>query len=77
MPNVLVREVNVAVLDRLKMRARSKGRSLQTEVRLILTEAANEPEQLTALETSRKIRAAFSKNNQSDSVVLLREDRQR
>jgi plasmid stability protein len=77
MPNVLVRDVEVTVLDRLKLRAKRQNRSLQAEVKIILQNAAEQREPLTELELIRKIRASNTKVNKTDSVELLREDRDR
>ena len=43
MAQILVRNLDDAVVDRLKQRAREEGRSLQAEVRTILSEAAFVP----------------------------------
>lgn len=77
MPNVLVRDVETTVLEKLKNRAARSGRSLQSEVQIILTNAARKTEPLSELETARKIRESLRVKNQSDSAALLREDRQR
>jgi len=77
MPNVLVRDVEITVLEKLKSRAASKGRSLQSEVKIILKDAAGMNKPLSELETARKIRASLTVKNQSDSSDLLREDRAR
>jgi plasmid stability protein len=77
MPNVLVRDVEVTVLDRLKLRAKRQNRSLQAEVKIILQDAAARPESLSELELIRKIRASNTKVNKTDSAELLREDRDR
>ncbi len=78
MPNVLVRDVDEKVLEKLKTKAARNGRSLQREVQIILTDAAASREPLSDLETVRKIRAALkSKRQKSDSVELLREERAR
>ncbi|MGB7208206.1 MAG: hypothetical protein WBD27_06050 [Pyrinomonadaceae bacterium] len=77
MPNVLVRDVEVTVLDRLKLRAKRQNRSLQAEVKIILQNAAEQREPLTELELIRKIRASNTKVNKTDSAELLREDRDR
>ncbi|MBA3631848.1 MAG: Arc family DNA-binding protein [Acidobacteria bacterium] len=77
MPNVLVRDVEPEVLEKIKKRAAKNGRSLQTEVQIILKDAAAKPEPLSDLETARKIRSMLNVKNQSDSAELLREDRQR
>jgi plasmid stability protein len=77
MPNVLVRDVEVSVLEKLKGRAAKSGRSLQAEVQIILKDAAEKSAPLTDLETARKIRASLKVKNGSDSAELLREDRNR
>jgi plasmid stability protein len=76
MPNVLVRDVEPEILEKIKKRAAKNGRSLQTEVQIILKDAAAKPEPLSDLETARKIRSMLNVKNQSDSAELLREDRQ-
>ncbi len=77
MPNVLVRDVEPEILEKIKKRAAKNGRSLQTEVQIILKDAAAKPEPLSDLEPARKIRNMLNVKNQSDSAELLREDRQR
>lgn len=77
MPNVLVRDVEPEILEKIKKRAAKNGRSLQTEVQIILKDAAAKPEPLSDLETARKIRSMLNVKNQSESAELLREDRQR
>lgn len=77
MPNVLVRDVSDTVLKKLKTRAARSGRSLQSEVQIILAEAAARAEPLPELETARKIRNSLTVKEQSDSAALLREDRRR
>lgn len=78
MPNVLVRDVETSVLEKLKRRAARGGRSLQSEVQIILKEAAAKAEPLSEMETARKIRESLTVKNQSKgSELLLREDRQR
>lgn len=77
MPNILVRDVEVSVLDRLKLRAKRQNRSLQTEMKIILNKAAEQREPLSELELIRKIRASNTKVNKTDSADLLREDRDR
>jgi plasmid stability protein len=77
MPNVLVRDVETSILEKLKIRAAGNGRSLQSEVQIILKDAAAKAEPLSELETARKIRESLRVKNQSDSGELLREDRAR
>jgi plasmid stability protein len=77
MPNVLVRDVETSILEKLKIRAAGNGRSLQSEVQIILKDAAAKAEPLSELETAKKIRELLQVRKQSDSGELLREDRQR
>lgn len=77
MPNVLVRDIDSKVLERLKKRAAVSKRSLQSEVQIILTDAANQREPLSELELARRIRASIRNRHQTDSAELLREDRSR
>ncbi len=76
MPQVLVRDVEPAVLNRLKERAQRNGRSLQSELRLILRQASGVDVD-AALEDLRRIQADFAGRTFSDSTDLLREDRER
>jgi plasmid stability protein len=77
MPSVLVRDVETTVLEKLKSRAAKSGRSLQSEVQIILINAVKRAEPLSELETARKIRKSLRVKNQSDSAELLHEDRER
>ncbi len=74
MAQVLVRDVEPVVVDRLKQRAKKSGRSLEAELRLILEQAAqSKPED--ALAAALRVRALFAGQTFSDSAALLREDR--
>ncbi len=76
MPNVLVRDVDEKVLEKLKTKAARNGRSLQREVQIILNEAITfEP--LSDLEVAKKIKDSLRGRQHSDSAELLREDRNR
>lgn len=76
MAQVLVRNLDEEVVDALKKRAVSNGRSLQAELQLILEQAAAvptvDPVRLTA-----GIRRLIRKRSQPDSVDLIRADRDR
>ncbi len=79
MAQILVRNMDERVVERLKERARKDGRSLQTEVKLILEQAASEPK--VDMEAARAlvedIRKKFKGRKFPDSVELIREDRDR
>ncbi len=76
MTRLLVRDLNPDVVARLEVRARSHGRSLQQEARVILEAAVPLPMEEAyriALESQRR----FAGRVMSDSAELLREDRER
>ncbi len=79
MAQILVRNLSKEVVERLKKRAMEDGRSLQSEVKLILEQAAFEPR--VDMETARKIceefRRRFKGRRFPDTVELIREDRAR
>lgn len=77
MPDVLVRGIDEKVLESLKEKAKENGRSLQAELQIILTRAAERKPVLNRSELAEKIREELSERDFSDSVELLREDRQR
>jgi antitoxin FitA len=47
MATILVRNIDEAVVERLKAQAKEHGRSMEAEVRAVLTEAAGPPGNLT------------------------------
>lgn len=79
MAQILVRDLDEETVERLKKRARDDGRSLQSEVKHILSQAAQEP--IVDMERARKMLEEFRKRFKgrkfSDSVELIREDRNR
>lgn len=76
MPDVLVRDVDVAVLDRIKAKAKRSNRSLQAQLKNIIRDAAEQPDALSEIELLRKFRASLQPQKTS-AVELLREDRSR
>lgn len=76
MAQVLVRDLEKRVLDRLKVRARHHGRSLQAELKLILEQAAA-ADMVEARALARKIRRKLIGRRHSDSAELVSEDRRR
>lgn len=77
MAQVLVRQLNDKVVDRLKKRAKEHGRSLQSEVKTILEEAVPDYERAwKRIDIFRK-KLTRSGRKFSDSTVLIREDRER
>jgi antitoxin FitA len=76
MAQVLIRNLDDGVVQRLKERAAAQGRSLEQELRTILTGAArlNEEE---FLHRAAELRARQGDRPQTDSAILIREDRDR
>ena len=74
--DVLVRKIEISVVEKLKEKAKKQNRSLQAEMQIALRDAADKPEASSALEVARKIRASIKNRNQTDSVILLRELRE-
>lgn len=79
MAQILVRNMEEGVVESLKKRAKEDGRSLQSEVKFILEQAAHKPKM--DMETARalveNIRKKFKGRRFPDSVELIREDRGR
>jgi plasmid stability protein len=78
MTDILIRNVDRKVLDRLKTRAAGNGRSLQRELQEIIRQAAGIGT-LEALAYADRIRREIAEQypEQTDSVDLIREDRDR
>jgi plasmid stability protein len=74
MANVLVRDLDDDVLKRLKAAAKAHGRSLQAEIHDVLERASTRN-----LAETRRLSAQWLKrlrnSSQSDSAVMVREDR--
>jgi hypothetical protein len=77
LPDVLIRKVPEEILNKLKDRAKSKNTSLQKEILSVLEEAANYDINET-VRVSENIRKKLSSEKFfSNSVDLIREDRER
>lgn len=75
MPDILVRGLNPEALKRLKARAKRHGRSLQSEARIVLENAAGasiDEVMAAARAWRKKMGRRFD-----DSAALIREDRDR
>lgn len=75
MPDLLIRNLDPEVLMRLKRRAKAAGRSLQSETKGILEQAAGR-----TLDEALAVAAGWRKKlgkRSTDSVKSLREDRDR
>jgi len=77
MPTLTIRNVEPKIVAALKRRARLNKRSLEAELRLIVADAALIDHDFV-LSEMRRISAMTPKDRpQTDSVALLREDRDR
>jgi len=76
MANVLIRDLDDALIERLKKRASKNGRSLQAELQLIVQRAAV-TDMLESRDVAARIRRKLSGRTHSDSVALLADDRRR
>ena len=78
MASVTIRNLDDDVVAALKRRAKANDRSLEAELRVILTRQVRgqTPEELLAL-ADRIAAMTPTDRHQTDSVELLREDRQR
>ena len=70
---VIVRNLDGRVVAELKRRAKQKGRSLEGELRMILTRAAR-PQRTGLIAEADRVRA-MTPGPLEDSVLLLRQDR--
>lgn len=73
MGQILVRNLEDEVIERLKQRARRENSSLEQVVRRLLTEAAK-PSRAESIEAIRRIRKRIGRVS-GDSTALIREDR--
>lgn len=77
MPDVLVRDVDILVLERLKLKAKRHSRSLQSELSLLLRRASERDERISRLDLVRNIRSSIKNVQNTDALELLRQDRRR
>jgi antitoxin FitA len=77
MASVLVRDLDPAVVDRLKARAEENGRSLQKELKAVLEQAATQASWAEARADIERVRKRFAGRQFSDSTELVREERDR
>ena len=77
MAQVLVRQLDDKVVERLKKRAKEHGRSLQSEVKTILEEAV--PDYEDAWKRIARLKDTLNRSGRtfSNSTPLIREDRDR
>jgi plasmid stability protein len=77
MASVLVRDLDPAVVERLKVRAQENHRSLQKELKAILETAAAQATWAEARANIERVRKRFAGRQFSDSAELIREERDR
>jgi plasmid stability protein len=77
MPHVLVRDLSDRALELLKDQARSRGRSLQAELKQILEQAAQAADVAAARALADQIRQELAGRTLGDSTELVAEDRAR
>lgn len=76
MATLTIRNLDDAVVEQLKARARNNLRSLEAEVRALLTRAAGRPTGEEAIALADRIAAMTPEGvGQTDSARLIREDR--
>jgi antitoxin FitA len=73
---ILVRKLPDAVVERLKARAKRNSRSLEAEVRAILEQAVT-TEKAEFLKAADAMRARLAGRDHTETLELLREDRDR
>jgi plasmid stability protein len=76
MAQIIVRNLDDAVVERLKARAKANGRSLEAEVRQILEQSAK-VDMATARQMVLDMREKLKGRKFPDVVELIREDRER
>ena len=69
MPNILIRDLTPETIEKLKARARRNGRSMQSELKTILEQAA-QVEFLEAEILSSRIRRMLGDSEYTDSAEL-------
>ena len=78
MARLTIGDLDDHVLDRLQERARANQRSLEGEIRHVLTERVNPRSRIVQFrERVEQIASLTAGTPQTDSVALLREDRDR
>ena len=75
MSQVLVRDLDPDVVQRLKERARLNGRSLQAELKSILEQASRSNADIRIL--AERFARRLAKRRHTDSALLVAEDRRR
>lgn len=77
MAQVLVRDLDASVVEKLKARAADHGRSLQAELKAILEAQVTQVTKAEARALAASIRRRIGVRPQTDSGMLQAEDRER
>jgi len=77
MAQILVRNIDEEVVERLKRHARENGRSLQSEVKTVLAQSAKAMTLAEARRQMDRFRGQFKGRKFPDSAKLIRKDRDR
>ena len=77
LPDILIRDLEKSTVKQLKARAVENGRSLQAELKDILDRSAQEMTHKELYKRTVEFSKRFEGRKFTDSVELLREDRQR
>jgi plasmid stability protein len=77
MANVTIRNLDDVVVEKLKVRAKTHHRSLEAELREILSAAVRRASKEELLAEAERIAAMTPDVPQTDSTLLIREDRDR
>ena len=75
MATLTIRNLDDAIVEKLKARAKAHHRSLEAEVRQMLTYGVRELSREEFFKEADRIRAMTPKVPQTDSTLLIREDR--
>lgn len=75
MAQVIVRELEPEVVERLKLHARANGRSLEAELRAVLRGIARQKTRQEAAQAAAEFRQKLHSRLPTDSTAMIREDR--
>ena len=77
MASLTIRNLDDEIVERLKARAETNKRSLEAELRDVLTSVARQGNAFDLRAYEERIAAMTPKREQTESTVLLRRDRRR
>ena len=77
MAQVLIRDLDDSIVERLKTIAANHGRSLQTELKLAIETHARKTNKAEGRALAARIRRQIRSKRQTDSGILQAEDRER